>query len=189
MIRNKANRRAVVPVSGKWFTLLLIVFALQGCIWVEDTSDLQQFVAEQRARPSGQIPPLPEYKPYEAFVYEGSALRDPFRPQVAEVVQIMDADTGIRPEDDRIKDYLESYGVDNLAMVGTISKINDEGLWALVKDTDGEVHRVTVGDYMGLDHGQVQSIDEQEIRLIEIVSNGRGGWMKRPRNIVLPEPK
>lgn len=189
MIRNKRSWQHSASIHTRWAGLLFVVFALQGCIWVEDTSDLQQFVAEQRARPAGQIPPLPEYKPYEAFVYEGSALRDPFRPQVAEVVQIMDEDTGIRPAEDRIKDYLENYGVDNLAMVGTISNLNDEGLWALVRDTKGEVHRVTVGDYMGLDHGQVQSIDEREIRLIEIVSNGRGGWMKRPRNIVLPEPK
>ena len=40
---------------------------------------------------------------------------------------------------------------------------------------------------MGLDFGVIKSLDERRIELVEIVTNGRGGWMKRPRNLALDE--
>jgi type IV pilus assembly protein PilP len=168
--------------------VVLIMFGMQGCIWIEDTSDLRAFVAERSSRPVGEIPPLPEFKPYEAFVYEGSSLRNPFRAMVPEVVSAPEIMSEVYPDLDRIPEYLEQYAVDNLQMVGTItSPINAELFFALVRDPQGEVHRVQVGDYLGLDNGQIVSLDERRIELSEIVSNGRGGWMKRPRSITLPE--
>ena len=165
-----------------------LIFSLQGCIWVEDTADLRAFVAERSSRPVGEIPPLPEFKPYEAFVYEGSSLRNPFRAMVAEIAAAPEVLSDVFPDIDRIPEYLEQYAVDNLAMVGTItSPINADQFFALIRDPQGEVHRVQIGDFLGLDNGQVVSLDERRIELSEIVSNGRGGWMKRPRSITLPE--
>lgn len=172
----------------KLTVILGLVVGAQGCIWVEDTADLRAFVADRSSRPVGQIPPLPEFKPYEAFVYEGSSLRNPFRAMVIEVAAEPEIVSDVFPDLDRIKDYLESYAVDQLAMVGTItSPINADQFFALVRDPLGEVHRVQVGDFLGLDNGQVISLDDRRIELSEIVSNGRGGWMKRPRFITLPE--
>ena len=42
---------------------------------------------------------------------------------------------------------------------------------------------------MGLDHGEIVSLDERQINLVEIITNGRGGWMKRTRSLVLNEPE
>lgn len=188
---NRINFKHIVAPMKPLFRLasisVLLLF-LQGCIWVEDTADLRAFVAERSSRPVGEIPPLPEFKPYEAFVYEGSSLRNPFRAMVAEVELEPEEVSEVYPDVDRIPEYLERYAVDNLAMVGTItSPINADQFFALVRDPEGEVHRVQVGDYLGLDSGQVVSLDERRIELSEIVSNGRGGWMKRPRSITLPE--
>ncbi len=166
----------------------LLLFGLQGCIWIDDTSDLRSFVADRSSRPVGQIPPLPEFTPYEAFVYEGSSLRNPFRAMVPEVAEAPEVISEVFPDPDRIPEYLEQYAVDNLHMVGTItSPVNADDFFALVRDPLGEVHRVQVGDYLGLDNGEVVSLTERRIELSEIVSNGRGGWMKRPRTITLPE--
>ena len=168
--------------------LVMSLVALQGCIWIEDSADLRAFVAERSSRPVGEISPLPEFKPYEAFVYEGSSLRNPFRAMVPEVVVAPEVLSEVFPDPDRIPEYLERYAVDNLNMVGTItSPINADHFYALIRDPLGEVHRVQVGDFLGLDNGQVVSLDERRIELTEIVSNGRGGWMKRPRFITLPE--
>ena len=41
------------------------------------------------------------------------------------------------------------------------------------------------GDYMGTDHGKIQSIDEAEIELIEIVPDGTGSWVERIRTVSL----
>lgn len=188
---NKTNLNNTLKFSASYLRPVLISFfvlVLQGCIWVEDTSDLRAFVAERSSRPVGEIPPLPEFKPYEAFVYEGSSLRNPFRAMVLEVIEEPEEVSEVFPDIDRIPEYLERYAVDNLAMVGTItSPINADQFFALVRDPEGEVHRVEVGDYLGLDSGQVVSMDERRIELSEIVSNGRGGWMTRPRTIALPE--
>ena len=72
-------------------------------------------------------------------------------------------------------------------MVGTITALDDGQLISLIRDTNGEVHQVVVGNHMGLDYGVVMAIDERSMKLEEIVSNGRGGWMKRPRTVTLPE--
>lgn len=165
-----------------------LLLPLVGCVWVEDTTDLKRFVAETTARPVGQLTPLPEYVPYEAFVYEGSSLRNPFTALVPEASEALHQADDVTPDFTRQKDYLEQFSVDNLTMVGTISAPGmQEALWALVRDPTGEVHRVAPGDFLGLDHGQVNLLTERRLELIEIVSNGRGGWMQRPRAIVLTE--
>ena len=187
----KINRSKAFHVSmnvSKSALLVAIILGLQGCIWIEDTNDLRNFVAERSSRPVGEIQPLPEFKPYEAFVYQGASLRNPFRVMMPDVVEEPDVISDVFPDPDRLPEYLEGYAVDNLQMVGTItSPMNAEDFFALIKDPLGEVHRVQLGDYLGLDNGKVIGLSERRIELSEIVSNGRGGWMKRPRTITLPE--
>lgn len=177
-------------LNRKVSVALALSLLMQGCIWVEDTTDLRQFVTEKAAVPGGKIEPLPEFKPYESFVYEGSSLRDPFVPLVMltqEQTIPQDGQTELQPDTDRIKEYLEEFPVDQLVMVGTITALNDGALISLIRDTNGEVHQVQVGNHLGLDYGVVMAIDERSMKLEEIVSNGRGGWMKRPRTVTLPE--
>ena len=175
--------------------LPLLFSLLTGCVeWVEDTSDLKEFIAKAQARPAGSIEPLPEFKPYHSFVYKGASMREPFVPliplsvsdNVDEEVNA-EPDNGIKPDDVRDKDYLESFALDQLNMVGTINQKADNTLWALIRDPNSEIHRVTVGSYMGLNFGEIVSLDERKIELVEIVTNGRGGWMKRSRNLALAE--
>lgn len=172
-----------------WLALSLVTIMSTGCLWVEDTTDLRQFVSTTMDKPGGKIEPLPEFKAYESFVYEGSSLRDPFQPLLptSEADEVAGPDSGIKPDEDRPKDYLENFAIDQLKMVGTITPLDMGGLYALVRDNKGEIHRVTVGDHMGLDYGEVVEVNDQTVKLVEIISNGRGGWMKRPRNLALPE--
>ncbi|KEA65083.1 Type IV pilus biogenesis protein PilP [Marinobacterium lacunae] len=172
-----------------WVALSLSALLTTGCLWVEDTTDLRQFISATLAKPGGKIEPLPEFKPYESFVYEGSSLRDPFKRLVpeSEADKIAGPDSGIKPDDDRPKDYLEEFAIDQLNMVGTITPLGSQSLYALVRDNKGEIHRVTVGDHMGLDYGEVVEVSDHAIKLVEIISNGRGGWMTRPRNLAMPE--
>lgn len=177
--------------DNKRIFLLLSSLTLTGCVdWVEDKQDLVQFVNNAKATPSGKIEPLPEFKPYHSFVYEGASMREPFVELVPftepeEVDEQIAGAGGLQPDQQRQKDYLESFAVDDLEMVGSIFKQDDSTLWALIKDSNSEVHRVGKGAYMGLDFGQVVEVDEEKVVLSEIVTNGRGGWMKRSRNLVL----
>jgi len=68
-------------------------------------------------------------------------------------------------------------------MVGTLEQ--GASMYALIQDSDGGVHRVERGDYMGTDHGKIQVIGEAEIELVEIVPDGTGSWVERIRTVSL----
>lgn len=69
-------------------------------------------------------------------------------------------------------------------MVGTLS--NETGMYALVSGAGG-VHRLKVGDYLGRNYGRVVNIGESAIEVVEIVPDGEGGWIERPRTLTLKE--
>jgi len=155
---------------------------LAGCSG-EDFNDLQGFVSEVEARPAAPIQPLPPFTQVEPFSYEASGLRSPFEPPV--VVKPGPRPTGpqVKPNPNRVKQYLEQFTIATLSMVGTLAQ--GPSMFALIQDADGGVHRVESGDYMGTDHGMIQSIGEAEIELIEIVPDGTGSWVERIRTVSL----
>lgn len=164
--------------------LILGAVMLGGCNQSE-FSDLQVFMEETRARPAGAIEPLPEVKPYEAFTYGASSLRSPFQPPVRiDLAQRERGSQDIRPDEDRTKQFLEGFNIEGFEMVGVLS--NQQGMQALVRGA-GSVHRVKIGDYLGRNHGRVTSIEEGRVDVVEIVPDGEGGWLERPRTLSLPE--
>jgi type IV pilus assembly protein PilP len=68
-------------------------------------------------------------------------------------------------------------------MVGTLEQ--DGTRWGLIRSKEGVVHRVTVGNYMGQNHGQIVSIDLDAIQLNEIVSDAPGQWRERAATVAL----
>jgi type IV pilus assembly protein PilP len=57
----------------------------------------------------------------------------------------------------------------------------------LIKDPQGVIHQVRVGDYMGQNYGHVTQVTTSEVDLVELVSNGSGGWMERDSSVALGE--
>ncbi|CAD5106476.1 hypothetical protein PSEWESI4_00739 [Pseudomonas carbonaria] len=163
----------------------VILLGLAGCGGGGDFSDLQAYMDEVRARPKGSIEPLPKFQPYEAFTYNASALRSPFQPPVKiDLTSRPKGSKEIKPDETRIKQFLEGFNIETFEMVGTLSNTN--GKYALVNGAGG-VHRVKVGDYLGRNNGRIVSIDEARIEVVEIVPDGEGGWLERPRSLSLKE--
>ncbi len=137
--------------------------------------DLQNYVEEVKARQQVDIPPIPVMKPYEKFSYAAADLRDPFVPTVIDVPAQAEAEqeiaNGITPNENRMKELLESYSLSDLQYVGTLEQ---ESLWALIRAPDSTIHRVQVGNYMGTNHGQIIAISETYLTLKEIVPEGNG---------------
>ncbi len=175
----------------KWMrtgALMVAAALLSGCYGVEDTTDLRQFVQAADAKPVGRIPPLPEFAPYESFLYRATSLRGPFEPLVkVEAVEENGPQSDLKPNFDRPKEPLESFKLESLRMVGSIKMLADQDLSALILDGDGLVHRVETGHYIGRNFGEIIQISETQMDLMEIVPDGRGGWMRRPRSLVLVE--
>lgn len=168
---------------------LPLALGLAGCS--QDMSDLRQFVEKTKQRPGGRIDPIPEFEPYQSFTYEASQLRDPFVPQqgfaLSEEAQRAQAsaDSGLAPDPDRRKEPLESYPLDGLTMVGTMTRNGQR--WGLVRAPDGTVHQVLPDNYMGQNNGRITAVKPSEITVVEIVPNGQGGWMERQAAIALGE--
>lgn len=170
----------------KRFALLCLgALALAGCA-SQDMSDLKDFVAEVKARQPGPLPPLPELRQVEPFLYVPGDRRDPFRPQES-VVEAPAAKPGNGPTPDfnRRKEELEQYSLDTLRMVGTLEQ--DGEMWGLVQTQDGTIHRVRKGNYMGLNYGRIVRIGEDKIELSELLPDGAGGYVENSAALGLGE--
>lgn len=170
------------------FCWLAVGLTLTGC-GGSNTEDLQQFVADVRNRQPTKIEPLPEFKPYETFLYQAGDLRSPFDPgaggQAEQALAGTGSNNGLRPDSNRPREPLEEFPLDTLRMVGTLSQQGQS--WGLVLANDGTIHRVQPGNYLGQNHGKIKQISEFEIELLEIVPDGLGGWMERPASLALSE--
>ena len=102
---------------------------VSGCGGGSDFSDLQSYMDEVRARPKGEIEPLPKFQPYESFAYSAAALRSPFQPPVKlEVADRQKGSKDIKPDETRTKQFLEGFNIEAFVMVGTLA--NDAGSFA-----------------------------------------------------------
>ncbi len=160
--------------------VVLAVAALTGCSG--DLDDLKKQIADIRGRPGERIEPLPEIKPYEAFVYGASSMRSPFVPSAPAG---MDLTTSLRPDVKRAREFLEQFPLDTLRMVGTLELQGRK--YGLVQGKDGLVHRVLPGQYLGQNDGRITGVTASKIALIQIVPDGVGGYIERPAAIALTE--
>ncbi|SHG61804.1 type IV pilus assembly protein PilP [Hydrocarboniphaga daqingensis] len=170
-------------VRVRWSVLLLTLPLLGGC--GRSMDELEQWVAEVKSRRSTSIAPIPQIKPYEAFVYDIAGRRDPFIAVEPQRTATTVAGTGPQPDFKRPKEALEEYPLDALRMQGTIRTSN--AVYALVKAPDGVIHRVGIGAHMGQNFGQIKSITDQEIALSELVADGFGGWLQRAAVLALTQ--
>ena len=178
----------------KIFGTLAVLVSISGC-GTSDMSDLMTWKDGVLARPGGRIEPLPEIRPYEAYAYKAAAqgLRDPFRAfyrQREETETKVDQNAGLTAEMERElrnrnREELEKYELDSLQMVGTMN--NEGNSWGIIKDPDGNVTRVRVGNYIGRNIGKIVNIYEDRIELREIVQNNQGRWEERQAAIALIE--
>ena len=165
--------------------LLLAIAAMGLAACGAGMDDLDSYINEVKARPGGRIEPLPEITPYEVFTYVADAqgMRSPFVPDTPQAAG--PAAGGASPDPERPAEFLESFPLDTLRMVGTLD-IN-ETVYGLVQTSDGLIHRVVPGNYMGQNDGRVTDITESEIVLVEIISDGIGGYIERDAAIGLSD--
>lgn len=166
-------------------TIIIItsLLTLSGCV-NNDMSDLQAYVQKTKATYKGKVAALPEFKTNPPYAYDAREIRDPFK-AVVDIEVFSGPYRGPRPDENRPREPLEEFSLDSLRMVGTLAQKESE--WILIKDPDGLLHRVSVGHYMGKNYGKVISITEEEVLLLELVTDKKGGWEERDASIALRE--
>jgi type IV pilus assembly protein PilP len=186
--------------SNRYIRLTIVVLAIlgiTGCV-SGDMSDLEKQVSKIMSKPGGRLEPLPEIKPYEAYVYESgkSGARNPFK-RFYVVEQSLAIEESEGPVDDglteemrseiqnRNREELEGFELDSIKMVGTLQ--NEDNHWGIVLDPDGIVHRVKSGNYIGLNIGKITSIQEEQIEVREIIKDNSGRYGERQALLPLIE--
>ena len=177
--------------------VLLAILGVAGCV-SGDMSDLEKQVSKIMSKPGGRLEPLPEIKPYEAYVYESgkSEARNPFK-RFYVVEQSLAIEESEGPVDDglteemrneiqnRNREELERFELDSIKMVGTLQ--NEDNHWGIVLDPGGIVHRVKTGNYIGLNIGKITSIEEEQIEVREIIKDNSGRYGERQALLPLTE--
>ena len=170
----------------RYTALAAALLALAGCGLDGNHSDLRQKMAAIKHKPKGQIEPIPTFTPYSPYIYSATALRSPFtRPMLESEQRLVGRKLDVAPDMNRQKELLERFNFDALSMVGTLSRGGQ--LWALIDDSEGGIHRITVGNHLGKNHGRVVNASARQIDVLEIVPDGTGGWIERPRALTLEE--
>jgi type IV pilus assembly protein PilP len=162
-----------------WLIFIMMLF-LMGCRANSDS--LPAFVSASHKNAKMNVAPLPELVPFSAQEFIMIQPRVPFLRPVDEVV-----DDGVRscwqPNFDRDKSPLESFAISNLVMQGVMGDI--DALWAVIAAPDGQLKKIRKGHYIGQNHGQVLNINPRSVVIEEIVSDGKGCWLKRAKVLAM----
>lgn len=130
----------------------------------------------------GRVDPLPQVKSFEAVPYKGESMVDPFVPGRIVVTQAAagGGGGGVQPDLNRPKEPLESFPMESIQMVGTLSQNKD--VYALVR-AGASLFRVKKGNYMGPNFGVITGIDESQINIKEVVQDSGGDWVERSTSL------
>ena len=158
-----------------------LMLSLSGCFFGEE-DDLQRYIEEVKARSGSPIEPIPEIKPYVRFIYPGHEL-NPFDPKILAPDPAQEVGSTVKPDPNRLPEFLESFPLDSLQMVGTVNQGGEP--WALIKIPDGAVHRAKVGNYLGKNYGKINKIEDTKVIVAEMVENGFGGYKEQEASIAL----
>ncbi len=167
----------------------LVAATLLAACGGEEQRELKQELAELTKDYRGQVPPLPQVRPYEPVPYTAEGQIDPFRPERIEVVQASrssNAASKIAEHEKRLKEPLEAFPLESIEMLGTITQ--DKETFALVK-AGPNLYRVKKGNYMGQNFGVITAIDESQISIKELVQDSGGEWVERSSALQLVEAK
>lgn len=168
-------------IRSRFFVVALLSCCLLACQG-EQGDDLDQFMANAANGVSKNVKPLPEVLAYTPLQYNvDGALDDPFKSRK------MRAGSGsLQPNTNRPREALESFPLESLIYVGSLSKKKSK--YALIRTPDETLQRVRVGNYLGPNFGLITGISDNEIQIKEVVQDDvTGDWVERNASINLQE--
>jgi type IV pilus assembly protein PilP len=164
---------------------IILTVILSGCF--DDTNDLKEHIATVQANTKTYIKPIEAVPVFNHFSYDAESLRSPFDlPKPEAIQEKMQQMTGcLSPDPRRRKQPLEKYAISDLTMRGTLGELGV--IWALVEASDTSLHRVAIGNYLGLFNGKIIGVDGKNVKVIELIPDGSGCWAERETNIAITE--
>jgi type IV pilus assembly protein PilP len=154
--------------------IVLVAALLSGCEAKVD--DLQIFIAEVKQTTSVNIELYPEFESKPTFIYSANTLRSPFRrPRNTGVrvkAKVASQSNCAQPDFNHSKQPLEKFGIDALSITG-------------VFQYNGKKFKATIGDYLGLFFGKIDSIQNGTVSFTEMLPDGAGCWQKKQATLTM----
>ena len=154
-----------------------------------EQGELRRWMADNSANLRGNVPPLPQVKPYEPVPYDVEDILDPFRAAKiepdAKYKQAVGKAGEFQPDYEARElrnSLLEKYPIESLKMIGYMN-VNNRPL--AVIQVDDKVKQIKVGDYIGLDFGMVTRITDKGLELRELIQDSAGDWSERESSLYL----
>lgn len=167
---------------------LAATLALAGC-GASDEAEIKTWMAEVESTTQPSVKPLAEPKTFIPFAYGVREEVDPFDPNklLAELARAANTTPNpLRPDMDRRREFLETFPIDTMRMVGTLNK---NGVTYGLIQIDRQVHQVKAGQRLGQNFGIVASVAETAINIRETVQDAGGEWVERMSKLELQESK
>ena len=175
-------------MANIWLKLSFLCMSalLCGCETEGQFDDLDAQMAGLRQDAHGAMDSLPVVPKAERLNYTAVAMRSPFVPLLvaSEKSELSNAIVPA-PDQSRSREPLEFFNYSALSMVGTLS--HGQQIWALINDGEGGIHRVTKGNYIGRNYGEIMQIDDTQIQVVETVPDDSGAWAYRARLLLAIE--
>lgn len=167
---------------------LLSVLALAGC-GDSDEQEVRRWMKQVDGSARVAVTPISEPKTFIPFAYASSDEVDPFSANklLAELARLdPKPNGGLKPDTARRKEFLESFPLDTVKMVGTMEKARV--VYALLQ-VDKSVYQVRIGQHVGQNFGLITSVTEDAVSVKEIVQDATGDWVERLSKLELQESK
>ncbi len=172
----------------RYAPLLLGAALLTGC-GDSDEAEINSWMVKTRAETRVNVVPISEPKTFIPFAYGVRDDIDPYDPNklLAELARSADAEPNpLKPDEGRRKEFLESFPLDAMTMVGTINKAG--AAYGLLQ-IDRAVHQVRAGQRLGQNFGVVTGVAESAISVKETVQDAGGEWVERTTKLELQDSK
>jgi len=164
-----------------------------GVLWLagcgnDGHEDIRQWMAAAATDLKGNLPPLPELKPFPVVSYDAGDALDPFNSQRIDPER-KERRGANEPDFDRPKEQLENFPLESISFIGVVNKTRRQSRHAIVQ-VDGVVYQVGRGNYLGQNFGRIVDITDNEIVLKEIVQDPTGqsaDWVERQMTLQLQE--
>ena len=169
-------------------SLFALAVLLAGCS-ASDVAEVNSWMAEVKKNTHVNVTPLAEPKTFIPFAYSVREQIDPFDPNklLAELARAAaSGNNPLRPDQNRRPEFLESFPLDAMKMVGTINK---GGVSYGMVQIDRAVYQVKAGQRLGQNFGQVTGVAESAISIKETVQDAGGEWVERMTKLELQESK
>jgi type IV pilus assembly protein PilP len=177
-----------MKLKTTFLPVLLGVSLLAGCS-DSDVAEVNSWMDQVKKDTKVNVTPISEPKTFVPFAYGVREEVSPFDQNklLAELARAAaSSNSQFRPDLNRRKEFLESFPIDSMTMIGTINKAGAH--YGLIQ-IDRNVYQVRVGARLGQNFGQITAVADAAISIKETVQDAGGDWVERLSKLELQEGK